>query len=169
MIKGIDRRKILFLENIGGKIRCIKGCYPTFALGHISSGEEVAPDCVIYVEDNSAKKCLDAIIDLYRRNVKPDVALPTVVTVPLGGFKQILEFLDKAPQMLPNHTKLMAALDSDVEKESLVKYQDDGDHNVLALFARLKDKLTYLPWTPEVGFVKQIQMDRGAPDVDHRQ
>lgn len=96
LIKGTNRRNVLFLENSGGVIRCIKGCYPTFALGHISSGEEVAPDCVVYVEDDSAKKCVNAMINLYRRDAGSHVALPTALTVPLGGFRQILEFLDKA-------------------------------------------------------------------------
>lgn len=159
LIKGTDRRKILFLQNSGGIVRCIKGCYPTFALGHISSGEEVAPDCVVYVEDDSAKKCVGAMLDLYRKQIRTDVALPTVVVVPLGGFRQILEFLDKAPQMLPAHTKLMAALDADVEIESLAKYKQDNDLEMLSLFDRLKNHLAYLPWTPEVGFVQLIQMN----------
>jgi len=175
LIKGTDRKKILFLQNSGGIVSCIKGCYPTFALGHISSGEEVAPDCVVYVEDDSAKKCVDAMFDLYRKQMASDVAQPTVLAVPLGGFRQILEFLDKAPQMLPTHTKLMAALDADVEQESLAKYTQDDDLKMLSLFKRLGNHLAYLPWTPEVGLVQLIQMDIASHEAllktyfsDHR-
>lgn len=157
LIKGTDRKQVLFLENSNGIVSCTKGCYPTYTLGHISSGEEVAPDCIVYVEDDSGKKCLNAMLDLYRQQTGLGVLLPTTLAVPLGGFRQILEFLDKAPQMLPNHTKLMVALDKDVEQESLVDYQSRNDHVMLALFSRLKDHLTYLPWTPEVGLVELIR------------
>ena len=159
LIKNTHRNQVLFLENLNGQISCTRGCYPTFTLGHISSGEEVAPDSVIYVEDDSAKKCVDAMLELYRREVGSKVSLPTTIVVPIGGFRQILEFLDKAPQMLPVHTRLMAALDLDVEKESIEDYQKQENHAMLALFTRLKSNITYLPWTPEVGLVGLIRRD----------
>lgn len=88
LIKGTDRKQILFLQNSGGIVHCHKGCYPTFALGHITSGEEVAPDCVVYVEDDSGKKCVAAILEIYRHKMaaKKNIALPTTLSVPLGGF-----------------------------------------------------------------------------------
>lgn len=100
LIKGTNRKQVIFLDNTGGIVRSIKGCYPTYTLGHISSGEEVAPDCIVYVEDDSGKKCINAMLELYRQQTQLNVLLPTTITVPLGGFRQILEFLDKAPQML---------------------------------------------------------------------
>lgn len=156
LIKTTDRRKILFLQSSDGNVVCHENCYPTFALGQISAGEEVAPDCVIYVEDDSAKKCTESMIQLYRRQINPLVAQPTVVVAPLGGFSQILEFIDKAPQLLPEHTKLIALLDEDVQTESLAKYTADNDHYMLGLFQRLDKKIRFLPWTPEVGFVELI-------------
>jgi energy-coupling factor transporter ATP-binding protein EcfA2 len=157
LIKTTDRRKILFLQGTNGNVVCRKGCYPTFALGQISGGEEVAPDCVIYVEDDSAKKCTEAMIQLYRRQMNPLVAQPTVVVVPLGGFSQILEFMDKAPQLLPANTKVMALLDEDVQTESLAAYNASEDHYMLSLFQRLNGSVGFLPWTPEVGFIELIQ------------
>ena len=159
LIKGTDRNQVLFLENSNGIVSCTRGCYPTYTLGHISSGEEVAPDCVVYVEDDSAQKCLKAMLELYRQQTGLGALLPTTLAIPLGGFRQILEFLDKAPQMLPRHTKLMVALDNDVEQESLVDYRAINDHAMLALFGRLKKHLVYLPWTPEVGLVELIRAD----------
>lgn len=159
LIKHVDRRKILFLDNQNGKVQCIKGCYPTFALGQITSGEEVAPDCVIYVEDDSAKKCIQAMVRLYLQTVDKAVAQPTVVVVPLGGFSQILEFIDKAPQLLPNATHLRAILDKDVETEALAQYESKKDHYMLELFARLDRKISYLPWTPEVGLVDLLKQN----------
>lgn len=159
LIKSTHRKQVLFLESSNEKVICTRGCYPTYTLGHISAGEEVAPDCIVYVEDDSGKKCLNAMLDLYRQKTSLDVLLPTTLAVPLGGFRQILEFLDKAPQMLPTHTKLMVALDKDVEQEALVDYQSSSDHAMLALFDRLKNHLTYLPWTPEVGLVELLRSD----------
>ncbi len=157
LIKGTDRSKVLFLQNAHGIVTYTKGCYPTFALGHITSGEEVSPDCVVYVEDDSARKCVAAMIDLYRQKIVKPTAIPTALPVPLGGFQQILGFLDTAPQMLPSHTKVIAALDVDVRDESLAEYQATNDHGMLQLFDRLKNKVFYLPWTPEVGLVQLIR------------
>lgn len=159
LIKTTDRKRILFLQNNDGKVSCIKGCYPTFALGQISSGEEVAPDCVIYVEDDSAKKCVESMLIQFRQKSQGLFAQPTVVTVPIGGFKQILEFLDKAPSLLPSTTKLTALLDEDVKSESLVEYQANSEHYMLELFQRLDKQIHYLPWMPEVGFMDLIRKD----------
>lgn len=175
LIKSTNRKQVLFLENSNGIVSCTRGCYPTYTLGHISSGEEIAPDCIVYVEDDSGKKCLNAMLDMYRQTTGLGVLLPTSLAVPLGGFRQIMEFLDKAPQMLPTHTKLMVALDKDVEQEALVDYQSNNDHAMLALFDRLKNHLTYLPWTPEVGLVELIRSDMASHEAklkayfsDHR-
>ncbi len=166
LIKGTDRKQVLFLENSNGIVSCSKGCYPTYTLGHISSGEEVAPDCVVYVEDDSAQKCLNAMLELYRQQTGLGKLLPTTLAVSIGGFSKILQFLDKAPQMLPRHTKIMAALDLDVKEESLLDYQTRSDHEKLALFQRLEAKLTYLPWTPEVGLVALIRADIAAHETN---
>lgn len=159
LIKSTSRKNVLFLQRNNGTVICLKGCYPTFALGQITAGEEVAPDCVIYVEDDSAKKCAEAMLQLYRRQVDPLVAQPTVVAVPLGGFSQILEFLDKTPQLLPNMTKLRVLLDEDVKTESLAEYRRRDDHYMLGLFQRLDRSIGFLPWTPEVGFIDLIRQD----------
>lgn len=160
LIKTTARRQILFLQNNKGDVTCLKGCYPTFALGQISSGEEVAPDCVIYVEDDSAKKCVEAMYSQFRKKFPNFVVQPTVVTVPIGGFRQILEFMDKAPALLPSTTKIAALLDEDVKSESLVDYNARQDHYMLDIFKRLSKKIYYLPWTPEVGFMNMILKDR---------
>jgi len=157
LIKSMRRKNILFLHQENGVVRCIKGCYPTFALGHIAAGEEVAPDCVIYVEDDSARKCVLAALDVYKSAMaQKNIPLPHVICAALGGFGQILEFIDRAPQMLPASTKIVACLDGDVRDESLADYEKKQDHNKLALFVRLKDRISYLPWTPEVGLVRLI-------------
>ncbi|MDP8567159.1 hypothetical protein, partial [Methylophilus aquaticus] len=95
----------------------------------------------------------------YRSQRGIKAMLPTTLVVPLGGFKQILEFVDKAPQMLPSHTKCKIALDKDVEDESLASFRLDSNHVMLGLFQKLKEKIKYLPWTPEVGLVELISAD----------
>lgn len=159
LIKSVSRSNLIFLKNSNGNIETLKGCYPTYALGQITSGEELAPDCIVYVEDNSAKRCIEAMIRLYNSKVNAKVAKPTTVAIPLGGFRQILEFIDKAPQILPITTKVVAALDQDVQTESLVNYQENQEFDLLALFDRTKNKVKYLPWTPELGLVDLLTED----------
>ena len=165
LIKATDRRHVLFLEARSGVVKCLKGCYPTYALGHISSGEEVSPDCIVYVEDDSAKKCVQAMLELYKRSVNLNVMQPTTLVVPLGGFRQILEFLDKAPQMLPGHTRLTVALDQDVQTESLAAYVQNENFEMQALFQRLQGMIKFLPWTPEVGLIQLIRADVGGNEA----
>lgn len=161
LIKSIKRQNMLFLDRkAGGVVECVKGCYPTFALGHVAAGEEVAPDCVIYVEDDAARKCFLAMLELYRRSVPITVAQPLVVCASLGGFMQILDFMDRSPQMLPQATRVRALLDRDVKDETLVEYRARDDHHRLALFQRLDHSIYYFPWTPEVGFVELLLADR---------
>lgn len=99
------------------------------------------------------------MIRLYNSKVNAKVAKPTAIAIPIGGFRQILEFIDKAPQILPNTTKVVAALDKDVETESLVDYQANQEFDLLALFDRTKSKVKYLPWTPELGLVDLLTED----------
>lgn len=100
------------------------------------------------------------MLDIFRHKMSSkNVALPTTLSVSLGGFSQILEFLDKAPQMLPSHTKLAAILDGDIQTESLATYTAANDYQMLDLFKKLEERLFYLPWTPEVGLVQLIRSD----------
>jgi hypothetical protein len=58
--------------------------------------------------------------------------------------------------MLPTHAKVRAALDEDVQTESLHDYRRRNDTAMLHLFEQTRDQVSYLPWTPEVGLVKLI-------------
>jgi ABC-type branched-subunit amino acid transport system ATPase component len=160
LIKNTDRRQVLLLESVNGEVRCTRGCYPTYTLGHVASGEEVAPDHVLYVEDDSACKCVEAMLEAYKIKRGVGAVLPTMVVMPIGGFRQILTFLDRAPQMLPSQTRITALLDADVKEESLVQYQADNNFPELLLFDNVKNQIKYLPWTPEVGLVKLILANR---------
>lgn len=153
LIKKSPRKKILFLENDQGYIKTLEGCYPAYALGQIGSGEEITPATIIYVEDDSAKKCVESMLDIYKVEVQGKTQLPTVLTIPLGGFNQILDFLDRSPQIVPNTTKITVLLDEDVKSESLENYKLTNDHPKLHQFEQHKVKLNYLPWTPEQGAV----------------
>lgn len=164
LIKSVPRKSLLFLSSRDGIIECIQGCYPTYALGQISSGEEVAPDTVIWVEDDSAQKCVKAMHQLYIKSLSTPISLPTVVISPLGGFKQILDFMDRNAQVLPTSTKTLALLDEDVKSESLANYEANSDHTALSLFSRLQSKIQYLPWTPEVEFVNTLTSSKFHPD-----
>jgi AAA domain, putative AbiEii toxin, Type IV TA system len=164
LIKSVPRKHVLFLERSGAQVLCRGDCYPTYVLGHLSGAEETAPDAVVYVEDDSAKKCLEALLAEYRTAINSVAIPPLILVAAIGGFAEILRFMDRAPQMLPQSTKIAAALDKDVQTESLKGYQDASDHQMLGLFQRLSKSLNYLPWTPEVGLVEQFASDRQATE-----
>jgi hypothetical protein len=160
LIKCIDRRRILFLDRQSdGTIKCVKGCYPTFALGHITAGEEVAPDLVVYVEDDSAKKCFSAMLNLYRSTVSRCCATTNRLRKH-WRVRSSSRFYGSRPQMLPHATRALAVLDRDVKDESLVSYRARNDYQKLDLFRRLDPQIKYLPWTPEVGLVELILANR---------
>lgn len=158
LIKYVDRKQILFLNSVNGNVSCERGCYPTFALGHIASSEEANPDSVILVEDDSARKCVEAMIELHRLRTLNRFQ-PTIVTLPLGGYSQILSFLDRAPRLFPDRTTTYALLDQDVATESLAEFRRNNNYEQLGLFQRLGNQVLYLPWTPEVGLVRLLQRD----------
>ena len=134
LVKTAERKQILFLDDSSGNVECISGCYPAQVLGHLAFGEEAAPDIVILVEDNHAKYCLNALLRLYEEISLAGRPKPTIAVAPLGGFIQILHFLDSAPTLLPIKTKVLGFLDQDVKQESLVAYQAQENHTVLAMF-----------------------------------
>lgn len=158
LLKTIDRKKIIFLENNGeGSIKSIVGCFPTYAIGHIASDEEGIPDSVIYVEDDDAKAIASALYKKYLLENFPSVALrPTLKFAPIGGFKETVKYLGQSRSMLPEHCAQHALLDGDVADETLKAWSNANNHDQLALFKKYKRNIHYLPWAPEVGLLDHI-------------
>ncbi len=163
LLKVADRRRIIYLDRQeDGEIKPIVGCYPTYAIGNIAYDEETTPDGVGYVEDLFAKDIVSAFLDQYldERFNDPSVR-PTIKVLPVGGFKEVVAFLDQNRAVLPGTCRQMALLDGDVAQETIVAWR--ANHNPrLAKFDRLAAHIAYLPWAPEVGVMSYLKANLGA-------
>lgn len=159
LLKRAPRQNIIFLEGTQGKIKTLKACFPTYALGNIAYDEERAPDIVIYVEDEAALHVTEAMARLCIATRFRDQAslFPTVHVVPIGPFISVVRFLEHSDALLPPSTRSSSLLDLDVKEESVREWQAQRNHIMLAEFQRHGNRINYLPWTPEVGLVEFIR------------
>lgn len=155
LLKRVDRRQIIFLENVNGTVNTVVGCYPTYALGNIASEEERSPDVVLYVEDDAAVYTVDTLVRLFisARFAGQPASFPTVHVIPIGPFMSVIRFLSRSAAILPIGTRTSALLDHDVQAESVQQWTAANNFVALAEFQRLGAQIGYLPWTPEVGLV----------------
>lgn len=161
LLKSIDRRRIIYLENDGaGNIEPVVGCFPTYAIGNISSDEEVVPDAIYYVEDDFGRDAARAFFARYADEEFEDPnARPTVRFSPIGGFVQTVKFLGESRASLPDHCRQHALLDADVSEETLQQWRRNDNHRMLADFQDLQGHIHFLPWTPENGIVEHALAD----------
>jgi energy-coupling factor transporter ATP-binding protein EcfA2 len=155
LLKRVDRRQIIFLENVNGTVNTVVGCYPTYALGNIAYDEERAPDVVLYVEDDAAVYVLDTLVRLFigTRFASQTASFPTVHVIPIGPFMNVVRFLARSEAILPLSTRTSALLDQDVQAETVTQWTAANNYTALAEFQRFASRIAYLPWTPEVGLV----------------
>jgi hypothetical protein len=139
-------------------------------LGNIAADEETLPDAVLYVEDMFARDIVTAFFTLFANEKYGDpTARPTLKTIPVGGFLQVVTFLDQNRAVLPGHVKQQAVLDADVKEETVKAWNASDNHKQLAKFQKLTNKISYLPFTPEVGLVSFIAEDVGSFQTKLRQ
>lgn len=135
-------------------INTVVGCFPTYAIGNIAADEETLPDIMLYVEDLFARDFLNAFYDLFVDEKYGDPTLrPSAKIVPVGGFNEVVGFLDRNRSVLPTSVKQTAVLDADVATETLTQWQNTNNHAKLAKHKELEDYISFLPFTPEVGFM----------------
>lgn len=158
LLKSIDRKNIIYLEpQDDGSTKVIAGCFPTYAIGNIASDEEALPDIVVYVEDIMARDILMGMFDMFAGERYQDPTMrPSIKAVPVGGFKEVVGFVDRNRAVLPPQVKQRALLDADVSTETIAQWRQNGNHSQLAKFQRVEANLGYLPFTPEVGVMNYI-------------
>jgi len=161
ILKSVNKNCIIFLERQNdGVVVAINGCYPTYALGSIAYEEEAVSDAVIYVEDEFARQIS---IEMFRKFVSErynnPANWPSVKFAPIGGFYEVVKFLDQSQTILPPQCRQSALLDEDVVSEVVEKWRDTDAFVPLQLFQKWHNKISYLPWTPEVGICKDIVDD----------
>ena len=169
LIKSVKRANLIYLENDGGNVSIHRHVYPTYALQYLSLEEESAPDKLIFVEDVSAKHCLERmwLEHIGQKQSSGKVPLPTVQFAVIGGYKEVLRFLERSKAFVPSMTRRMAALDADAEFDCLPPTPTAANPvpklNVpQQLYAAQKGDVVFLPWTPEVGVCDLIRSNVAA-------
>ena len=171
LLKTIDRRHIIYLDKQDdGEINVVVGCFPTYAIGNIASDEETLPDIMLYVEDLYARDMVTAFFEKFADERAPDpTARPSTKIVPIGGFVEVMAFLERNRSVLPNTVVQKAVLDGDVATESIEGWRANDNHTQLAKYQRQRRDIQFLPFTPEVGLIAHIAGEVGAFEVALRQ
>lgn len=163
LIKSVTRRNIIYLENNDGDVSIHRNVYPTYALQHLVLDEDNSPDRLIFVEDISAKQCIDELwkqhLSLNKNN--GNRSQPTVQTAVIGGYKEVLRFLDRSKSFVPALTRRMAVLDADAQEACLPPHVAAGQEAPVLtvpqeLYASQRTQVEFLPWTPEVGLCELL-------------
>ena len=162
IIKSAKRSQLIHLsEARGGEIQVTHKPYPAQILGDVAFDDELNLDFVFFVEDKQAKILLEQIVQRYLKVANLDVRYqPLFKIVPVGGFVQVLEFLNASSPIFPAHVRRHAVLDEDVKTESLTEACRSGNQQMLNLFNRARRHLSYLPCTPELGITSMIEGGR---------
>ncbi len=161
LIKRAGKRHILLLRDNGeGDISCFQRCYPAQALGDISFDEDIQPDYLFFVEDYQAKFLLEQMLEAYKVGKEIGSPSPYYKVVPVGGFPQVVEFLINSDQIFSDSVKRFAYLDKDVQDEAIKQAEDNKNYALLEKFKNNKEKIKYLPCTPERGIIELISADK---------
>lgn len=158
LLKSADRKKIIYLDRqSNGEVQSVVGCYPTYAIGNIAADEETLPDCVLYVEDVFARDMVHAFFDKSANDkFQEPTDRPSTKVIPIGGFREVVEFLGRNKSVLPKYVKQMAVLDEDVLSENIATWKLKNDYANLGKFSKLDSSVKFLPFTPEVGLMAHI-------------
>jgi predicted ATPase len=157
ILKSINRKNIICLNNEDGVIKPIYGCFPTYALGYLASDEEKSVDALIYVEDEAAFKIADPCLKLaISRKYNNQEVFPSFRVLPVGSFKSTINFLKSQQFLMADHIKQFALLDEDVKTETLRGWQASGNAQGLAEYNQIEGKIKFLPWVPEVVACKEL-------------
>lgn len=170
LLKTVPRSQIIYLERSNkGVVTPIVACFPTYALGNITLGEERAPDVILYVEDEVARSIIEPLVKLtVQKKYQNNSLFPVVKTVPIGGFESVINFLSQHTSVLPGGTKAQALLDNDVKSESVAAWEHNKNYERLQKLESVNGQVDYLPWTPEVGIVEYLSDPNCNVEVDLR-
>lgn len=160
LIKSIDRKKLLFLQQEGNtkKFKTISNVYPAQVLGEIAYDEELDMDFLFFVEDDEGKLLLMQIIEKYKsiRNLGINNFRPSYKVIPIGGFQQVMDVLASSSQIFRPNIVRKAFLDHDVYTETLA---DLNQAHIIATYNSNQANINFLPCTPEKGIIDSIESD----------
>lgn len=156
-------KEIHYLENNGGNISVVYSCKPAYVLKDLSIEEDNKPDKIILVEDDMAKKYLNAKIKCLRE--ENEECLKTIIkVVPVGGYKQVLSLYENLSSVPPFSKEMIhCLLDNDVEQTisnlRLKEPKSDSEKKLINQFDRLNGNYGYLSITPELGVWNELITD----------
>jgi hypothetical protein len=161
-------KKLIFLENdkLNNEIIVHYNCYPTLALQEVAVEEDIQPDYVFFVEDESAEMLLKEMIKSYFK-FSPDKRQPLWKILPIGGYPEVLRFTYKVNSYLLNKKiGQYAFLDNDVlqVKQNLrikANTRTESENRLWDLFENQTDRVKFLDITPELGIWLWIKSNHG--------
>lgn len=176
MIRAARPEDIFFLERDPTQpknVLCSNPCYPAKASLGIAYDNETNPDHVFLVEDTRARALLQQLIERYKLIRNDRAFAPLCKILPIGGWVQVLEFLDASVGYLfTGHTKTTCFLDADVAQSltDQAANKTAGGRRLSQLSQKHRKAIHYLPITPEHGFVEFLEDDpfRAAKLIDKR-
>lgn len=156
LIKNINRQSLVYLQHNGaGNYESIYSVYPATVLGELAFDEEIECDCLIFVEDDDARYLTLAMLGLWHDHESRNK--PRCKVIPTGGFAQALKMLDEASIIYPSFVARRTLLDLDVWYNNLVDDAQDPNSTALEVYKRHKQHIGFLPCTPEVGVVEELE------------
>jgi ABC-type lipoprotein export system ATPase subunit len=170
IVKTAGRQNLIHLVNTGDNtIEVIRNPYPAQILGEIAFDDELGADFIFFVEDKEGKILLEQMIQEYFVITNSNINYrPLCKIAPVGGFIQVLEFVNASSQIFPSYVRRIAFLDKDVEEESLKSAKKRNDYKILELFEKSKKILNYLPCTPEAGVIDMIEKKCMDKEIKNR-
>lgn len=156
LIKNIDRRNIIFISRDDqGSYTTKTNVFPAQVLGEIAFDEEVKSDFIFFVEDEEAKLLLEQLCGKFEEN--RNTHKPMYKIVPIGGYHQVMQMLERSALIIPTHVKRHVFLDDDVRTEAIPAARSNGSRSTTDLYNRVKNSVSFLPCTPEIGLTEMLE------------
>lgn len=159
LINAVDRKQLLQLLRDGDAIHCVAGPYHAAAIGAVTPAEDRRVDCVLAVEDDRAATIVMAIVDAVTQPL-PAYQRPAVQVIPIGPFDSVIKFVRNSAAIVPTSTRVFGLIDKDVEAENKSAWVKNENYEQLQLLKATKERIRYLPWTPEVGIALRFSNDK---------
>jgi len=146
----IGSQKSVILLELGEQcVNVIYGCPPAKAIGAIGMKEDTMPDIIIFVEDDMAKSLLNALLQTFNR-LNPEFCYLDIRVIEVGDYKNIMNFYkDASSYIFYSNVFLTAFMDKDVETD-IIPFPQYCNHEFVALYEQIRQRMHYLPFTPEV-------------------
>jgi ABC-type branched-subunit amino acid transport system ATPase component len=159
LINSVNRKQLLQLLREGDAIRCVAGPYHAAAIGAVTPAADRLVDCVLAVEDDRAATIVRTLVEQLTRSL-PTYQRPAVQILPIGAFDSVIKFVRNSAAIVPSSTRVFGLIDKDVETENKAAWTKNENYEQLSLLQATKDRIRYLPWTPEVGIALQFSTDK---------